>query len=126
MFTASQNSLYRGLSVLFQEIWYDFRFEYRRKKSIIDSEDINLAKRKTGLNKNVSFKDQQLPRIEIVPSTPHFKENSYQDIEQQTGENSTENQKSHKWSNEGRSSSCSQISEKAEDEFCTYNTEYYV
>ena len=84
-----------------------------------------MAKRKIGLNKNVSFKDQQLPRIEIVPSTPHFKENTYQDIEQQIVENSTENQKSHKWSNEG-SSSCSQISERAEDEFCTYNTEYYV
>ena len=70
-----------------------------------------MAKRKTGLNKNVSFKDQQLPRIEIVPSTPHFKENTYQDIEQQIAENSTEK---------------SQISERAEDEFCTYNTEYYV
>ena len=90
---------------------------------MIDSEDINLAKRKTGLNKNVSFKDQQLPRIEIVPSTPHFKENTYQDIEPQIAENSIE--KSHKWSNEDRSS-CSQISERAEDEFCTYNTEYYV
>ena len=85
-----------------------------------------MAKRKIGLNKNVSFKDQQLPRIEIVPSTPHFKENTYQDIEQQTAENSTENQKSHKGSKEGSRSSCSQISERAEDEFCTYNTEYYV
>ena len=70
-----------------------------------------MAKRKTGLNKNVSFKDQQLPRIEIVPSTPHFKENTYQDIEKQIAENSTEK---------------SQINERAEDEFCTYNTEYYV
>ena len=80
-----------------------------------------MANRRKGLNKNVSFKDQQLPAPPIKRNT------SYQDtvikfIEEQTEEKSTE--KPRKWSNECRS--CSKISEKAEDEFCTYNTEYYV
>ena len=88
---------------------------------MIDPGKIELVKKPKGLIKNVSFKDQQLP-------PPPIKRNSYQDtvikfIEQQTEEKSTEKSiLERKWSNQRRSA----ISGTAEDEFCTYNTEYYV